>query len=90
MPDYTNDEIPVYYANTVQLKTSFFDLQLHLGVQTGPPSDECPTSAIVVLSLEQARALAGGMQQVIMEYEANCGPVRAVKQAPEVRRWEER
>lgn len=82
----TDDTTPVIYTNAVEIKTTAFDVQLHLYAQvaSGPPTD-LPAACVVVMSPEHAQALVQALQHTLVEFEANCGPVRQ----PSKRGWEE-
>lgn len=73
----TDDTTPVIYTNAVEIKTTRFDVQLHLYAQVdaGNPTDQ-RAACVVVMSPEHAQALVHALQQTLVEYEANCGTLR--------------
>lgn len=89
MFDCTPDEVPVYYTNAAQLRTSVFDVQLRFQVQTevSIDADQSPV-CLVVMTPEYARVFAQTLTQVLIEYEANCGAIRAPR-APQREGWQE-
>lgn len=72
-PDYRER-----YANSVQLRASLYDFFLQFGIvsQVAPDTVMIENFQGILLSPQQAKALANVLQQNIQQYEATFGEIR--------------
>ena len=72
------------YANSIQVRANLWDFFLVFGTlnQTSPESVTIANFQGIYLSPQQAKALAGLLQQNIMQYEATFGSIRLEPVSP--------
>lgn len=80
MPD-GSDQVPLVYANVVQMTTGPFDLVMEFGFktpeQTTRGSTEYETVVRVAMSLAHAKSMLPILAQVIAQYERDVGIITA-------------
>ncbi|MEQ1947594.1 MAG: DUF3467 domain-containing protein [Bryobacteraceae bacterium] len=72
------------YANSVQVRASLWDFVLQFGVlnQTAPDAVNIQNFQGIILSPQQAKALANLLQQNVSQYESTFGEIRLEPKAP--------
>lgn len=77
-------EVPAFYANSIQLLVSLFDITLIIGQVGFGPDGELEMREVAKLSLspQHAKALAGTLTKRVADYERQFGTIVAPPSEP--------